>query len=225
MTNELLFFLTSIVNFSMVLVFYRFFGKKGLFAWMAIATIIANIEVIKCCDMFGLAATLGNVVYGSTFLATDIMSEMYGGKEARRTVQMGFFSLVSYTMMTQMAMLFIPNSQDFASDAMKVLFELAPRICLTSIACFWVSNMIDTYLYEFFKKHFKYMWMRNNAATLIAQLLDSVAFNFIAFWGVFEVEVLLQIVATTYIIKIMVAILDTPFLYGAKWMAKKYNIK
>lgn len=223
--NELLFFLTNIVNFSMVLVFYRVFGKKGLFAWMAIATIIANIEVIKCCDMFGLAATLGNVAYGSTFLATDIMSEMYGGKEARRTVQMGFFSLVSYTMMTQMAMLFIPNSQDFASDAMKVLFELAPRICLTSIACFWVSNMIDTYLYEFFKKHFKYMWMRNNAATLIAQLLDSVAFNFIAFWGVFEVEVLLQIVATTYIIKIMVAILDTPFLYGAKWMAKKYNIK
>lgn len=209
----------------MVLIFYRFFGKKGLFAWMAIATIIANIEVVKCCNMFGLAATLGNVVYGSTFLATDIMSEMYGGEEARKTVKLGFFSLASYTIMTQMAMLFVPNGQDFASEAMKIIFEFAPRICITSILCFWVSNMIDTYLYEFFKKKFKYMWVRNNAATCIAQFIDSVAFNFLAFWGIFDFSTLLQIIATTYVIKVLVAILDTPFLYIAKWMHNKYNIQ
>ena len=224
MTNELLFFLTTIVNFTMVLAFYRFFGKKGMFAWMAIATVIANIEVIKCCDMFGMAVALGNVVYGSTFLSTDILNEMHRGKVARKAVHLGFFSLVAYTIMIQATLMFIPNEQDFASDAMKTIFEFAPRICITSIGCYLVSNILNTYLYQFFKKHFKPMWVRNNCATIIAQFVDTVAFTFIAFAGIFDFKTMIEIIITAYIMKVIVAALDTPFLYIAKWMSNKYNI-
>lgn len=224
MSNELLFFLTIIVNFSMVLAFYRFFGKKGMFAWMAIATVIANIEVIKCCDMFGMAVALGNVVYGSTFLSTDILNEMHGGKLARQSVKVGFFSLVAYTIMVQTTMMFTPNEQDFASEAMKTIFEFAPRICITSIGCYLVSNLLNTYLYQFFKKRFKPLWVRNNAATIISQFVDTVAFTFIAFWGIFDFHTMIEIIITAYIMKVIVAALDTPFLYIARWMGKKYNI-
>ena len=55
--NELLFFITIIVNFAGIILAYKFFGKKGLFAWIAFATISANIEVIKCVDIFGLSVT------------------------------------------------------------------------------------------------------------------------------------------------------------------------
>lgn len=225
MTNELLFLLTTVVNFSMVLAFYRFFGKVGLFAWMGIATVIANIEVIKCCDMFGMAVALGNVAYGSTFLSTDILNEMYGGKEARKAVKLGFFALVAYTVMIQSALMFIPNAQDFASEPMKTIFQFAPRICITSIGCYYVSNMINTYLYQFFRKHFKPMWVRNNAATIIAQFVDTVAFTFIAFWGIFDIQTMIEIIVTAYIMKVIVAAMDTPFLYFARWIGKKYNIQ
>lgn len=225
MTNELLFLLTTVVNFSMVLAFYRFFGKIGLFAWMGIATVIANIEVIKCCDMFGMAVALGNVAYGSTFLSCDILSEMYGGKEARKSVRLGFFALIAYTVMIQSALMFVPNAQDFASEPMKAIFSFAPRICITSIGCFLVSNMLNTYLYQFFKKHFKPMWVRNNAATCIAQFVDTVAFTFIAFWGIFDFQTMIEIIITAYIMKVIVAAMDTPFLYIARWMGKKYEIK
>lgn len=225
MTNELLFFLTTVVNFSMVLAFYRFFGKIGLFAWMAIATVIANIEVIKCCDMFGMAVALGNVAYGSTFLSNDILNEMHGGKSARKAVTLGFFALVAYTVMIQGALMFTPNAEDFASEPMKAIFSFAPRICITSIGCFWVSNMLNTYLYQFFKKHFKPMWVRNNAATAIAQFVDTVAFTFIAFAGMFDFKTKIEIIITAYIMKVIVAALDTPFLYAARWMSKKYNLK
>lgn len=225
MTNELLFLLATIANFSMVLVFYRFLGKMGLFAWMAIATIIANIEVIKCVDMFGLAVALGNVVYGSTFLSTDILSEMYGSKEARRSVKTGFLALIAYTITIQVTLLFIPNEQDTVSGAMEAVFSFAPRICIVSIFCFLVSNLLDTYLYQYFKKKFKPMWVRNNLATCIAQFIDTVGFTFLAFWGIFDFRTMIEIIITAYIMKVIVAALDTPFLYIAKWMAKKYNIQ
>lgn len=209
----------------MVLAFYRFFGKVGMFAWIGIATVLANIEVIKCCDMFGMAVALGNVVYGSIFLTTDILNEMYGGEVARKSVKMGFFALIAYTIIVQFTLAFIPNEQDFASEPMQIIFGFAPRICLTSIGCYYVSNLINTYLFQFFKKHFKPLWIRNNGATIIAQFVDTVAFTFIAFWGIFDFKTMIEIIITAYIMKIIVAALDTPFLYAARWMAKKYDIK
>lgn len=192
---------------------------------MAIATIVANIEVIKCCDMFGLSVALGNVVYGSTFLSCDILSEMYGGKEARKAVKVGFFALVAATIMFQTTLLFIPNKEDFASPALKVVFDLAPRICITSVLCFLVSNTLNTYLYQYFKKKVKYMWFRNNAATIIAQFVDTVGFTFIAFAGIFSFRTMIEIIITAYIMKVIVAALDTPFLYYARRMAIKHNLK
>lgn len=56
--NEILFFITLIVNFIGIILAFKFFGKKGLFAWIAFATVSANIEVIKCVDIFGLSLTL-----------------------------------------------------------------------------------------------------------------------------------------------------------------------
>lgn len=62
----------------------------GIFAWIALATIVANVEVLKCVDIFGMALTLGNVTYGSIFLATDILNEKYGVEEAQKSVYLGF---------------------------------------------------------------------------------------------------------------------------------------
>ena len=73
--NESLFFISLIINFVGVLCSYKFFGKIGIFCWIAIATVIANVEVLKCVDIFNMALTLGNVTYGSVFLATDILNE------------------------------------------------------------------------------------------------------------------------------------------------------
>lgn len=65
--NETLFFIAILLNFTGVIIAYRLFNKTGIYAWIALATVIANIEVIKCVDIFGLPLTLGNVTYGSIF--------------------------------------------------------------------------------------------------------------------------------------------------------------
>ena len=217
--NEALFFITIIVNFAGVIFAYKFFGKMGVFAWIALATIVANVEVLKCVDIFGMALTLGNVTYGSIFLATDILNEKYGVEEAQKSVYLGFFALLMFTIITQIDLHYISNEADFAGEAMKTLFTITPRICFTSMSAYFVSNMMDVYLYKFIRNILpsdKFLWVRNNGATCLSQLFDTAMFTFIGFAGVFSKDVVFQLFITTYLIKLFIAILDTPFLYLAK---------
>lgn len=223
MNNEMLFLLCNIVSLSFVLLLYRCLGKVGLFVWIAIATVMVNIEVLKCVTMFGLAMTLGNVLYGSTFLATDILSEQYGGKTARKAVLIGVACSVISTVIFQISLMFVPNEYDFASGAMKTIFALAPRICISSLLCYYLSNTIDTYLYDFIRRSTgeKALWLRNNGSTLISQAIDSILFTLLAFGGMMPTSVLIELALSTYIAKVMVAIFDTPFMYMAKKIDKK----
>ena len=217
--NEALFFITIIVNFAGVIFAYKFFGKIGIFAWIALATITANVEVLKCVDIFGMALTLGNVTYGSIFLATDILNEKYGVEEAQKSVYLGFFALLVFTIITQIDLHYISNEADFAGEAMKTLFTITPRICFASMSAYFVSNMMDVSLYKFIRNILpsdKFLWVRNNGATCLSQLFDTAMFTYIGFAGVFSKEVVFQLFITTYIIKIIIALLDTPFLYLAK---------
>lgn len=215
--NEFLFFITIIESFALSLVFYKLFGKAGLYAWIGIATIITNLEVAKCVDMFGLSLTLGNVIYGSVFLCTDILSEVYGGKEARRGVLIGFVSMLVFVVMTQTALWFEPNSQDFINESMKQLFSLMPRLCIASMLTYLVSNNLDTFTYDWIRKKFpKHLWLRNNGSTITSQLVDTVMFSILAFAGLYDVKTIIEISITSYIIKIVISLCDTPFLYVAR---------
>lgn len=216
--NEILFFTAIILNFICVIISYKCFGKTGVYTWIALATVIANIEVIKCVDIFGMPLTLGNITYGSIFLATDILSEKYGRQQAQKGVFIGFFSLLILTAFTQIDLLYIPNHDDFAQEAMQTLFSLTPRICLGSMLAYLISNTLDVFLFEFIKKlsKDKFVWLRNNMATIISQFIDTIIFTFIAFFGIFELKTVIALCITTFLVKVLIALCDTPFLYLAK---------
>ena len=219
--NEILFGITLLINFVGILISYKIFKKTGLYAWIAFATIIANIEVTKCVDIFGMSLTLGNVIYGTIFLATDILSELYGGKSARKGVFIGFFSMIVFTIFSQINLLFIPNSFDYVSEAMKTIFALTPRICVGSLTAYLVSNTLDTYTYDFIRKKFpKHLWLRNNGSTMTSQLVDSFLFTILAFAGVFSWFEIIELSITTYLLKLIISLCDTPFLYIAKKIKK-----
>lgn len=221
--NELLFFLTVILSFLGVLVAFRFWGKAGIFAWIGFSTLLMNIEVLKCIDLFGLPVTLGNVLYGSTFLCTDILSENFGGKTSRGAVKIGFFVLVVGMILSQLSLQFVPNDSDFITPHLKAVFEVVPRLTLASIVAFVCSNTLDTYLYEFWSKFTKKIWIRNNASTMISQAVDIIVFGLIGWTGLFPWDVVWDLIWTSYVIKIFIAALDTPFAYVAKRIYAKYN--
>ena len=216
-----------LANFLLIILAYKLFGKWGLIMWIPISVIVANIQVIQTVELFGLVATLGNIVYASSFLVTDILSENYGKKEAQKAVWIGFFSLISMTLLMYLALAFKPLAGDefagVAHDATNTIFSLMPRIAIASLAAYLLSQRHDVWAYHFWRKRFSkdnQIWLRNNLSTMVSQLIDSIVFVLIAFYGVFETPVLVEIFISTYILKFVVAAADTPFVDWGKRIFK-----
>lgn len=219
MANELYWLLMLGINFSAIMIAFRLWGQVGLFIWMPISAIVANIQVTKLVVLFGLEATLGNIVYATSFLATDILSECYGKREAAKAVGIGFFSLVFMTICMQVAILFHPSEFDIAHESMAVIFAFMPRIAVASLTAYVLSQIHDIYAFAFWKRirpGKRWLWLRNNASTMVSQLIDTAVFTSLAFWGLYSWPILWQIMVSTYLLKWVVALCDTPFLYLAR---------
>lgn len=222
--NEILWTLFAFLNFIIVLLFYKLFKKEGLFVWLGFSTVVANLQVVKTIELFGLTATLGNIMYGTAFFVTDIINEKYGKEEAKKAVWLGFSTLISLTIIMQVVLIFIPHELDIAHDSLQTIFGLLPRIALGSLAAYLVSQYVDVHLYAMLRNKFpsdRALWIRNNGSTMISQLLDTLVFTSIAFLGEYPMAVWIQIFITTYVIKFIVAMIDTPFAY----IAKKMHVK
>lgn len=107
MNNEILWLIVFFIDFGALLLLYKFLGKIGLFTWVAMATVIANIQVIKVIQLCGVTATLGNVLYASIFLATDILSENYSKKDAALAATIGFISMLALPILMTLSLLFV----------------------------------------------------------------------------------------------------------------------
>ena len=224
MPNEGWWVVLLLVNFGLILTVFRIFGSRGLYVWVAVTVIAANIQVVKTIEIFGITATLGNIVYASSFLITDILSENYGADKARKAVYYGFAAVIGFTLLMQLALVFEPASVDFAQDSLSVIFGFLPRIVIASLVAFGASQFHDVWAYAFWKRLLPdrgFLWLRNNASTIVSQLLDSLVFTTVAFVGVFDAATFLQILVTTYVFKVIVAVCDTPFVYLARrWVEK-----
>lgn len=226
----LLWFAFALVNFLLIVLAYKLFGKTGLYAWIALGTVLANIQVVKSIEFdvgfLVMGATLGNIMYGTLFLVTDALGEKYGIKSAKRAVYIGFFSLLSTVVIMQLALVFDPAPWDFAQDSLEVIFGFLPRLALGSLLAYYVSQLFDVHFFSYIKERKpgdKYLWLRNNGSTIVSQLIDSIIFVPIAFAPIsifgemgFDWPIVWDIFWTTYVIKVIVAALDTPFVYLIK---------
>ena len=152
MINEILLFIEIVAAFGGVLIFKKLFGKIGVIAWVAIATVLANIITAKTVDIFGLSNAIGTVLFASTFLATDILNECYQKKDAKTAVYIGLISNLVLIAASQIALLYTPSSIDYADEAMQTLFGLDLRIAISSTVMYFISNMLDVALFDKLKK-------------------------------------------------------------------------
>lgn len=224
--NIVLGIISIFLTFFLVVLMERLFEKEGLFVWIGISTIIANILVCKSVDFFGFTTNLGNVMFASNFLATDIMCEKYGAKESRKAIILGVISQIIFVATTQLALAYIPSSEDLSHEVMLGLFSINLRVSIASVSMYFASNMLDIYLFERIKNKFpKKLWLRNNVSTIISNCLENYIFSMLAFLGIFEIKTILEIATIASVIEMVIAILDTPFLYLAKCKTKeKFNM-
>ena len=229
MINELLLIGSLLFIFSMVILSYKLFGKTGLYCMSAIATVLANIEVLILVNAFSMEQTLGNVLFASTFLITDILSECEGKKAANKAVWIGMFTSLFFLMLSQSWLLYIPSENDTAMDAVKGVFSNTPRMLIASFAVYAVSQMFDVWLYHKWWKltenksgdKRKFLWLRNNGSTLISQLVNSLLFTLLAFYGTYNFKTLAFVFISSYVIYVFTSLLDTPCVYIARKISEK----
>ena len=198
-----------------------------------LATLLANIEVLLLVKAFGVEMTLGNVMFASTFLITDIMSENHSRKDANRAVVISTFCSLVFIAISQMWLLYTPGENDWASGAFHTIFSSTPRIVCASLLVYLISQLTDVWLYhkwwEWCRKRFgdekKGLWIRNNGSTMVSQLLNTLLYTFFAFYGTYDIKTLMSIFISSYIIYFITSLLDTPFVYWCRNIHEKHNIE
>ncbi|WP_027963803.1 queuosine precursor transporter [Halalkalibacillus halophilus] len=181
----------------------------------ATALVTANVlagKVVAFGDNFVIPAAV--VTYAFTFLITDIIHEKYGKEQARRTIIFGFIAQVFASIMILIGYYlpvapFAPEQQ----EAYETLLGQNWRFVIASMAAYLASQFLDVYVFSKLKKltNSRFKWLRNNVSTASSQFVDTTIFITIAFAGV--VPELWIMIVSQYLIKLAIAVIDTPIFY------------
>ncbi len=175
----------------------------------------ANISAVKIIAIGSEGIDAGIIAYPLTFLISDVISEVYGRKTTTKIIWLGF--LANLLMISIIYVAGILPSATFWNDQQSYdqILGAVPRIVIASMVAYLVSQNHDVLAFEMWKKVTggKFLWFRNNASTVVSQGIDTTIFILIAFVGIYSFDDILNMIWITYLIKIVVAIIDTPLVY------------
>ena len=232
---EAIWVLLLLLCFATILVMLRLFGEAGLYVYVAVAVLGANLQVVKPVQfaVFADPVALGTILFSSTYLCTDILTEHFGRAAARRAVLLGFASFLFWAVLAVLTLGFAPLTPDQAGnglawalgmhDAIATLFTPAPQFFVAGMTAYLLSQFHDIWLFRLIGRLTggRYLWLRNNVSTMLSALIDNTVFSVLA-WVVFAPDplgwrpLIFTFILGTYVLRMVVAALDTPFLYLAR---------
>ena len=177
--------------------------------------LVANIIAVKLVSIGGWVVPAGVIAYPLTFLFTDVISELYGRRIASRVIWVGFGANLLMVVLVFGGKL-LPSAPFWEGQpAYESILGMVPRIVLASMVAYLISQHHDVFAFHFWRRKTKarFLWLRNNASTMVSQALDTGLFIPIAFWGTVPTETLVNMLLTQYVIKLAIAACDTPFCY------------
>jgi uncharacterized integral membrane protein (TIGR00697 family) len=214
--NELYYFLMVLVDLSLALVAFRL-GRYWLIGFIVGNLLLVTPLAGKVVEIFGFATTVAGPFYASIFLATDVLTEHFGKKYGHLSVMVGFFALALFVGLSQISLMIDPIKDSVElHQGMVLVFGTSLRVFAASIIAYIISQNWDVWFYHFLMQKTKgrFLWLRNNVSTVTSQVIDSMIFFSIAFYGV--IPNWLEVAIVGCIAKIVVALLDTPFIYLSK---------
>ena len=184
-------------------------------------------------DFFGIYTfeiSVGILPYPITFLITDIISEVYGKRKANQVVTAGIFASFFSMLIVYVAGNVPATEWSPINNALfNTVFGATAIAVLASMMAYLLAQYIDIQIFHFWKRltKGKHLWLRNNFSTFLSQFVDTftVLFLLCSFgkisWSLFSV-----LLASGFLFKVMVAVLDTPFLYAAVYaLRKRFGLK
>jgi uncharacterized integral membrane protein (TIGR00697 family) len=202
-----------------------YLGRTAIFVFTVGCILVSNATVTKQVEFLGLTTSLGVFIFSVTYLANDILTEYWGRRDALRLVAANLAAQVAFMIYTTVSIWTPAAPTDEASPAIVTLFTVTPRITAAAIISA-VGGFVCVSIFSYLKAKHRRGWLalavRNGVSTIIGNWVNTVVFFTIAFYGIMPDEVLIQIILSAIIAKFTVGILDTPFMFLARW-AKNMN--
>ena len=180
-----------------------------------VVLIISNIASTKIIDFGWFTFDAGTLLFPLSYIFGDILTEVYGYASTRRIIWLGFFSLILMSLVFWIVGQ-LPAATDWPNQsAYEAILGVTPRIVLGSLVAFWAGSFSNSFVLAKMKVWTggRYLWLRTIGSTVIGELIDSVLFVLIAFWGMFPVSLIITLIVSNYIFKIAVEIFFTPATY------------
>ena len=227
--QDLLYFITLVLDLGFTVLMYRFFGRYGLLACIVLSILLANLQGPKLTVIFGMETSLGVIFYSSIFFATYLMSEKFGKKAADNAVMMGFSVSAIILIMLSISLLFLPSTQNQQTFSTEVhesfvrILDFTPRFIFGSLFAYLISQRFDVWCFHKIKAwtNGRHLWLRNNLSTMASQTVDTTLYALVVWWGVVDLEQAISLGLAKMVFKIAIAAFDTPFIYWARsWSVK-----
>ena len=193
--------------------------------------IVAELIGGKLIHVGSAVMSIGILPWPIVFVTTDLINDYFGEKGVRK-LSLITASLIAYTFVILYLAMQIPavDGKNLVTDAQfKGVFGQSMWIIVGSIIAFMVSQLIDVTIFHFVKNRTgnKMIWLRSTGSTVISQLFDSFIVLGIAFWmtGKMTTEVFITSAFTGYFVKLIIAVLMTPFIYLGHYMIRNYIAK
>jgi len=188
------------------------------------AVVLANLLGTKIADFGIFVASVGIFMYPITFVATDIVAEVFGRKRAATFVIAGLIANIMLFLMVAVSIRLPPAARYPNNEAFLEVFNPSLRIIAASLVAFPIAQIHDLVAFEYWKKitRGRFLWVRNNASTIVSQFLDTTIFMFLAFYLAtpqYTVEFIFALIIPYWLLKVLIAIADTPLVYlGVRWL-------
>ncbi len=219
---ELLALITLILASAKILGLFRLYGLIGLMCYITMAYIATNIQVLHIAEysFSSEPVALGTVLFATTFLVSDIITEHYGADKARMAVGVSFMTQIAFTLLMILTVAHPPLHNQKVMNAMETIFLPAPRLLIASLIAYLVSQLLDIWIFQKLSKQTKkkHLWFRTFASTAVSALVDNFIFSILA-WVILSPNpvglhsLIFTYVLGTYFARLLVAAISTPIIY------------
>jgi uncharacterized integral membrane protein (TIGR00697 family) len=222
-----------LILYAIMLGLWRLYGKAGLYLYNTIAVIGGNIQALKVVPFFlnQESVALGTILFSTTFLASDILTEHYGKKVAGLGINISFTAQIIMAVIMMITLMYPSHGGatglskdgcliDGTQAALYTLFTPSLRILIASLISYYVSQRVDIGIFKLLRNYTKSrkLWLRLNVSNLMAGLVDNILFSLLA-WTVLSPQpvsmrsLIFTYILGTYLTRFIVSITSTPVIY------------
>ncbi|MEZ5314699.1 MAG: queuosine precursor transporter [Chlamydiales bacterium] len=189
------------------------FGKEMIITWLSLLVVIMNLFVLKQITFFNLSITPTDALSVGYLLGLNLIQEFFGKKTAHKTVWISLFISVSFVILAQIHLAYLPNSHDLSQTHFIFLLKPLPRLMTASLISFVIVQFFNLAFFRFLQRKMsnKYLTTRTILTLILSQIADTVLFNLIGLYGI--IANTHHVILFSLMIKGMIIIFSTPFVY------------